>query len=172
VLGQDKDVDEEDELSGSQTIVGTQPARPTQMPRRLRVTANTPTAGQRLAKETVFNAAAVVEQTRFVAFEQESESMDTEPIGTFASMTQRPKFSSLARDDPDSSPTAMARRVIRLPEQEDELDQAPSQDPIESSDDEGGEAEGMLTRSIPTVSIATSIGLSKTRGQKVSCGAW
>jgi hypothetical protein len=163
-LGQDPDADEEDELAGSQTIVGTQSARPTQMPRRLRTMANLPSAGQRLAKETV------LKQTRHISIEQEPEpeSMVIEAIGTFSSMTQRPKFSTLARNDPDSSPTA--RRIVRLPEQVDELDQAPSQDPIESSDDEGsdtGAADLMLARSIPIAPIKAPIGLSKTRGQKV-----
>ena len=126
------------------------------------MTANVPSAGQRLAQETV------AQQKQYIAIEKEPESMETEAIGTFASVTQRPKFSTLARNDPDSSPTA--RRIVRLPEQVDELDQAPSQDPIESSDDEGSDVGGVelvTARSIPVVPIRATIGLSKTRGQKV-----
>lgn len=161
-VGQDQDADEEDEVSGSQTIVGTQPARLTQMPQRIRTMANLPSAGQRLAKETM------VKQSRHNPIEENQDSMQTEAIGTVASMTQRPKFSMLAQNDPDSSPTA--RRIVRLPEQVDEVDQAPSQDPIESSDDEGSDAGGaelMHARSVPLVPIKPAIGLSKTRGQKV-----
>jgi hypothetical protein len=173
-LGQDGDANEEDELSGSQTIVGTQPARPTQMPRRLRAVANLPNAGQRLAKESVFNATIAVHAQEMV-IEQESESMETDVIGTFASTTQRPKFSTLVRDDPDSSPTARARERIGFPEQVDELDHAPSQDPIESSEDEDSDAGGadmLWSRSIPVAPNKPSIPLSKTRGQKVGGGVW
>jgi hypothetical protein len=156
-----------------ETVNTVGPARSTQMPlRRVRVGGGSAqNAGYRLARETVSSRDTVTQQA----------TVDSFPVSTLPSATQRPKFSQLAHSEPESSSPTSRIVGIHLPDHVDNVDQQPSQDPIECSDDENGDGDGgdglmnieqMLSRST-AVSLTgggprAASGLSKTRGQKVS----